>query len=78
MDGKATGMPIALLIEHTDQRSKDDGNILQSFRPGHAHHAHHADHAYWHQYGICDPRGGGRSSARLTIPTRLNAIKGRS
>ena len=62
-DGKTTGTPIALLIENTDQRSKDYGNILQSFRPG------HADYAYWHKYGIRDPRGGGRSSARLTAPT---------
>ncbi|MDD2728252.1 chorismate synthase [Malikia sp.] len=62
-DGKTTGTPIALLIQNTDQRSKDYGNILQSFRPG------HADYAYWHKYGIRDPRGGGRSSARLTAPT---------
>ena len=62
-EGKTTGTPIALLIENTDQRSKDYGNILQSFRPG------HADYAYWHKYGIRDPRGGGRSSARLTAPT---------
>ncbi len=62
-DGKTTGTPIALLIENTDQRSKDYGNILQSFRPG------HADYAYWHKYGLRDPRGGGRSSARLTAPT---------
>ena len=62
-EGRTTGTPIALLIENTDQRSKDYGNILQSFRPG------HADYAYWHKYGIRDPRGGGRSSARLTAPT---------
>ncbi len=61
-EGKTTGTPIALLIQNTDQRSKDYGNILQSFRPG------HADYAYWHKYGIRDPRGGGRSSARLTAP----------
>jgi len=61
--GRTTGTPIALLIQNTDQRSKDYGNILQSFRPG------HADYAYWHKYGIRDPRGGGRSSARLTAPT---------
>ena len=60
--GRTTGTPIALLIQNTDQRSKDYGNILQSFRPG------HADYAYWHKYGIRDPRGGGRSSARLTAP----------
>ena len=62
-EGRTTGTPIALLIENTDQRSKDYGNILQSFRPG------HADYSYWHKYGIRDPRGGGRSSARLTAPT---------
>jgi len=61
-EGKTTGAPIALLIRNTDQRSKDYGNILQTFRPG------HADYAYWHKYGIRDPRGGGRSSARLTAP----------
>ena len=62
-EGKTTGTPIALLIRNTDQRSKDYGNILQSFRPG------HADYAYWQKYGVRDPRGGGRSSARLTAPT---------
>jgi chorismate synthase len=62
-EGQTTGTPIALLIRNTDQRSKDYGNILQTFRPG------HADYAYWQKYGIRDPRGGGRSSARLTAPT---------
>ena len=62
-EGKTTGTPICLLIKNTDQRSKDYGNILQTFRPG------HADYTYWHKYGIRDPRGGGRSSARLTAPT---------
>ena len=61
-DGKTTGTPICLLIKNTDQRSKDYGNILQTFRPG------HADYTYWHKYGIRDPRGGGRSSARMTAP----------
>ena len=61
--GKTTGTPICLLIKNTDQRSKDYGNILESFRPG------HADYAYLHKYGLRDPRGGGRSSARLTAPT---------
>jgi chorismate synthase len=61
-EGRTTGTPIALLIRNTDQRSKDYGNILASFRPG------HADYTYWHKYGIRDPRGGGRSSARLTAP----------
>jgi chorismate synthase len=60
--GKTTGTPICLLIRNTDQRSKDYGNIAESFRPG------HADYSYWHKYGIRDPRGGGRSSARLTAP----------
>jgi len=60
--GKTTGTPIALLIQNTDQRSKDYGNILDTFRPG------HADYTYTQKYGIRDPRGGGRSSARLTAP----------
>jgi chorismate synthase len=60
--GRTTGTPIALLIRNTDQRSKDYGNIVDSFRPG------HADFSYWHKYGIRDPRGGGRSSARVTAP----------
>jgi chorismate synthase len=62
-EGKTTGTPICLLIRNTDQRSKDYGNILQTFRPG------HADYTYLHKYGVRDPRGGGRSSARLTAPT---------
>ncbi len=62
-EGKTTGTPIALLIQNTDQRSKDYGNILQTFRPG------HADYTYFQKFGIRDPRGGGRSSARLTAPT---------
>lgn len=61
--GQTTGAPICLLIRNTDQRSHDYGDILQTFRPG------HADYSYWHKYGIRDPRGGGRSSARLTAPT---------
>jgi chorismate synthase len=61
-EGRTTGTPICLLIKNTDQRSKDYGNILQTFRPG------HADYTYWHKYGLRDPRGGGRSSARLTAP----------
>ena len=60
--GKTTGTPICLLIRNTDQRSKDYSNILQTFRPG------HADYTYFQKYGIRDPRGGGRSSARLTAP----------
>jgi chorismate synthase len=61
-EGKTTGTPIALLIRNEDQRSKDYSNIADTFRPG------HADYTYWHKYGIRDPRGGGRSSARLTAP----------
>ena len=61
-EGKTTGTPIALLIQNTDQRSKDYGNILETFRPG------HADYSYFQKYGIRDPRGGGRSSARMTAP----------
>ena len=61
--GRTTGTPICLLIRNTDQRSKDYGEITQTFRPG------HADYTYWRKYGIRDPRGGGRSSARLTAPT---------
>ncbi len=61
-EGKTTGTPICLLIKNTDQRSKDYGNILQTFRPG------HADYTYFQKYGLRDPRGGGRSSARLTAP----------
>jgi chorismate synthase len=61
-EGKTTGTPIALLIHNKDHRSHDYGNILQTFRPG------HADYAYHHKYGFRDPRGGGRSSARLTAP----------
>ncbi|WP_371186081.1 chorismate synthase [Thalassotalea maritima] len=59
-EGKTTGTPIGLLIENTDQRSKDYGEIAQSFRPG------HADYTYLQKYGIRDHRGGGRSSARET------------
>src|SRR5512135_390380 len=59
-EGKTTGTPICLLIRNTDQRSKDYGNIAQTFRPG------HADYTYWQKYGIRDYRGGGRSSARET------------
>ncbi|RMX08391.1 chorismate synthase [Corticibacter populi] len=62
-EGQTTGTPIALLIRNTDQRSKDYGEIARQFRPG------HADYTYWNKYGIRDPRGGGRSSARLTAPT---------
>ncbi len=59
-EGHTTGTPIALLIRNEDQRSKDYGNIAETFRPG------HADYVYWQKYGIRDYRGGGRSSARET------------
>ena len=61
-EGLTTGTPIALVIQNTDQRSRDYGNLLDTFRPG------HADYTYWHKYGLRDPRGGGRASARLTAP----------
>ena len=54
-EGVTTGTPIALLIRNTDQRSKDYGNLLDTFRPG------HADYTYWRKYGLRDPRGGGRN-----------------
>ena len=58
--GQTTGTPISVLIENVDQRSKDYGEIAASFRPG------HADYTYFAKYGVRDPRGGGRSSARET------------
>ena len=59
-EGNTTGTPIALLIRNEDQRSRDYGNLIDTFRPG------HADYTYWQKYGIRDHRGGGRSSARET------------
>lgn len=59
-EGKTTGTSIGLLIKNTDQRSKDYGNIMDCFRPG------HADYTYQQKYGIRDYRGGGRSSSRET------------
>jgi len=59
-EGRTTGTPIALLIRNTDARSKDYDELAQTFRPG------HADYTYWQKYGIRDPRGGGRASARET------------
>jgi chorismate synthase len=59
-EGRTTGTPIALVIRNLDQRSKDYGNIADTFRPG------HADYTYWQKYGIRDFRGGGRQSARET------------
>ncbi len=58
--GQTTGTPIALLIRNTDARSRDYDDLLDTFRPA------HADYTCWHKYGIRDPRGGGRSSARET------------
>ena len=58
--GQTTGTPIALLIRNTDARSRDYSNLLDRFRPG------HADYTYWQKYGIRDPNGGGRASARET------------
>jgi chorismate synthase len=60
--GRTTGTPIALLIRNEDQKSKDYDDLVDTFRPG------HADYTYWRKYGLRDPRGGGRSSARLTAP----------
>jgi len=62
-EGLTTGTPIALLIRNTDARSKDYADLMDTFRPG------HADYTYFRKYGARDPRGGGRSSARLTAPT---------
>ncbi|MBL1437098.1 MAG: chorismate synthase [Rhodobacteraceae bacterium] len=59
-EGKTTGTPVQLMIQNTDHRSKDYGEIAQSFRPG------HADYTYFTKYGNRDYRGGGRSSARET------------
>ncbi|MFA6220060.1 MAG: chorismate synthase [Erythrobacter sp.] len=59
-EGRTTGTPISLLIENTDQRSKDYSQIANAYRPG------HADYAYDAKYGFRDYRGGGRSSARET------------
>ena len=59
-EGVTTGTPIQLMIENTDQRSKDYGDIKEKFRPG------HADITYYQKYGVRDYRGGGRSSARET------------
>ena len=71
-EGKTTGAPIALIIQNEDQKSSDYGNLAEVFRPG------HADYTYWQKYGIRDPRGGGRSSARLTAPiVAAGAIAGK-
>ena len=60
--GSTTGTPIALLIRNEDAKSRDYAELSDTFRPG------HADYTYWRKYGVRDPRGGGRSSARLTAP----------
>jgi chorismate synthase len=60
-EGKTTGTPIGFLVRNEDQRSKDYAEIARKFRPG------HADYTYWQKYGIRDPRGGGRASARETV-----------
>lgn len=68
-EGKTTGTSIGLVIENTDQRSKDYSKIKDVFRPG------HGDYSYWHKYGVRDYRGGGRSSARETaIRVAVGAI----
>jgi len=61
-EGRTSGTPIALLIRNEDARSSDYAALVDTFRPG------HADYTYWRKYGARDPRGGGRSSARLTAP----------
>ena len=60
-EGFTTGTPLSIMVENTDQHSKDYGNIATSFRPG------HADYGYIEKYGLRDYRGGGRSSGRETI-----------
>src|SRR6186997_115408 len=62
-EGRTTGTPIGILIENTDARSRDYEKIKDRFRPG------HADYAYQQKYGFRDHRGGGRSSARITVAT---------
>lgn len=61
-EGQTTGTPIALLIRNEDAKGRDYDDLIDTFRPG------HADYTYWRKYGARDPRGGGRSSARLTAP----------
>lgn len=59
--GKTTGTPIGFMVRNTNQRSSDYNNMVDLFRPS------HADYTYYNKYGLRDPRGGGRSSARITI-----------
>ena len=61
-EAQTTGTPIALLIRNEDSKERDYEDLIDTFRPG------HADYTYWRKYGLRDPRGGGRSSARLTAP----------
>ena len=60
-EGRTTGTAIGFLVRNEDQKSRDYGNIAESFRPG------HADYTYWQKYGMRDYRGGGRASARETL-----------
>jgi chorismate synthase len=60
-EGRTTGTPIGFLVRNEDPRSKDYASIADKFRPG------HADYTYWQKYGVRDPRGGGRASARETL-----------
>jgi chorismate synthase len=60
-EGRTTGTPIGFLVRNEDARSKDYAAIAETFRPG------HADYTYWQKYGVRDPRGGGRASARETV-----------
>src|SRR5690242_2709658 len=60
-EGRTTGTAIGFLVRNEDQRSKDYSAIADKFRPG------HADYTYWQKYGVRDPRGGGRASARETV-----------
>ena len=60
-EGRTTGTAIGFLIRNEDQRPKDYSAIAEKFRPG------HADYTYWQKYGVRDPRGGGRASARETV-----------
>ena len=60
-EGRTTGTAIGFLVRNEDARSKDYSAIAQKFRPG------HADYSYWQKYGVRDPRGGGRASARETV-----------
>ena len=59
--GKTTGTPIGFMVRNTNQRSSDYNNMVDLFRPS------HADYTYYNKYGLRDPRGGGRTSARITI-----------